>query len=258
MLFDSQHVLYLILSGILTVLLLWATAKFVKTEEKRIFILKLSAVVTVALHYSNIWVEYFSNGGSTDGLEGSHLFPIYPCHILMWLLVVVAFWKNKSGKAFTVLAEFCFWGGIVCGSIGILLNENYANTPDLRDWYILKGMLSHSTMIFGCLYTCVGKFMKIRVFNVVSVALGLIAFIIDGMFINALYAVCGLDEVNAMYLLHSPYESMPWLSPILMGAVAVLVLFAGLALYELRLPKEERWYTRLKKYTERFSVKEKN
>ncbi len=222
------------------------------------FILKLSAILTVVLHYSNIWVEFFSNGGSTSGLEGSHLFPIYPCHILMWLLFITAFLKNKSGKAFTVLSEFCFWGGIVCGVIGIVLNENYSATPDLTDWYILKGLLSHSAMIFGCLYILVGKFMTVRVFNVVSVAIGLIAFIVDGLFINALYALCNLPEVNAMYLLHSPYENMPWLSPILMGVVALLLLFAGLALYELRLPKEERWYAKLKNYVENISSKKEN
>lgn len=236
----------MLISAVLTAAALVLAAVFIKREEKKIFFLKLIAAVTVALHYSNIWVEFFGNGGSTDGLEGSHLFPIYPCHIMMWLLFIAAFLKNKSGIVFTAFAEFCFWGGLVCSSIGILLNENYANTPSLMDWSVFKGLLSHSTLLLGCIYMRVGGFMKIRVFNVVSVAAGLLLFLLDGVFANWLYAVCGLPEVNAMYLLHSPYPSMPWLSPLLMGAVGVSVLFIGLALYELSFPKEERWYCKLK------------
>ncbi len=248
MLFDLTHNLYMVISAIITVGILILASKFIKTDKNKELFLKWVAVITVILHYSIIWVEFFGNGGTTEGLEGSHLLPIYPCHIMMWILFIVAFIKNKSGKVFTILAEFAFWVGIVCASIGIILNENYSNTPTLTDWSVLKGLLSHSTLLLGCIYLLVGKFIRISVFNVVSSAIGLMLFIVDGLFANWLYAVCGLEEVNAMYLLHSPFDSMPWLSPILMGFVGITLLFAGLALYELTFPVEERWYTKLKNY----------
>ncbi|MBQ8319407.1 MAG: hypothetical protein IJX81_00835 [Clostridia bacterium] len=250
MLFDLTHILYMLISAVLSALLLSAAYVWIKKDVQKTLFLKVVATVTVILHYSGIWVEFFGNGGSTAGLEGSHLLPIYPCHIMMWLLFVTAFIKNKQSFAFRTLAEFCFWGGIVCGTIGILLNENYSSTPDLRDWSILKGLLSHSTLLIGCIYMRVGSFMKIRVYNTLSVVIGLMLFIVDGLFANWLYAVCGLPEVNAMYLLYSPFPSMPWLSPMLMGAVGVSVLLAGLALYELHFPKEERWYFKLKEKIE--------
>ena len=246
MLFDTTHILYMAISALSTAGLLVLAIFFVKKEEHKNLILKVTATITIILHYSSIWVEYFSNGGSTSGVEGSHLLPMYPCHIMMWLFFVSSFIKNKSSTVFTVLAEFCFWGGIICASIGIIANENYANTPSLLEWNILKGLLSHSTLLFGCIYMLAGKFIKIRMFNVVSVALGLTLFIVDGLFVNWLYDVCNLEEVNAMYLLHSPFESMPWLNPMLMGLVGLSVLAAGLALYELSFPVEERWYTKLK------------
>lgn len=246
MLFDTTHILYMVISAVVSAGVLFVTALFLKTQEKKVLFLKWVAAVTVILHYSNIWVQYFGNGGSTDGLEGSHLLPIYPCHIMMWLLFIAAFLKNKSGTLFTMLAEFCFWGGLVCGSIGILLNENYSNTPSLLDWEVFKGLLSHSTLLIGCIYMLVGGFIKIRVFNVVSVAVGLCLFLVDGAFANWLYKVCGLPEVNAMYLLYSPFPSMPWLSPMLMGAVGCSVLFIALAVYELQFPEEERWYYKAK------------
>ncbi len=133
MLFDWTHILYMVISAAISAVILILAAKFLKSEDKKIAFLKIIAVITVILHYSTIWVEYFGNGGSTDGVEGSHLFPIYPCHIMMWLLFIAAFLKNKSGTLFTVLADFCFWAGIVCSSIGILLNENYVSTPTLAD-----------------------------------------------------------------------------------------------------------------------------
>ncbi len=246
--FDTTHILYMVISVVLTAVLLVLAAVFIKKQEQKNLILKAIAIVTVSLHYSSIWVEYFSNGGSTAGVEGSHLIPMHPCHIMMWLLFITAFIKNKSGTVFTIFAEFCFWGGIVCASIGIIANQNYDNTPSLLDWEVLKGLLSHSTLLLGCIYILVGKYIKIRMFNVVSVALGLMLFIVDGLFVNWLYAVCKLEEVNAMYLLHSPFESMPWLNPMLMGLVGLSILATGLALYELSFPVEERWYTKLKNY----------
>jgi hypothetical protein len=252
MLFDLTHSLYMIISVLLSVGVFFAAARFCKAGESKELFLKWVAVITVVLHYSNIWVQYFGNGGSTDGLEGSHLLPIYPCHIMMWLLFITAFKKKKSGVLFTMLAEFCFWGGIICGSIGIILNENYASMPTLADWGVFKGLLSHSTLIIGCIYMRVGGFMKIRVFNVLSVAAGLCVFLADGIFANWLYKVCGLPAVNAMYLQHSPYPSTPWLSPILMGVVGCLVLFAILVVYEQRFPEEERWYNKAKEKIRRF------
>lgn len=246
MLFDLTHILYMVISAIVSGGVLTLVAFLLNGKEKKELFLKWVAIITVILHYSNIWVQYFGNGGSTDGLEGSHLFPIYPCHIMMWLLFIASFIKNKEGTLFTMLAEFCFWSGIICGSIGIILNENYANTPSLADWGVLKGLLSHSTLIIGCIYMRVGGFIKIRVFNVLSVAAGLCVFLADGIFANWLYKVCGLPEVNAMYLLYSPYPSVPWLSPMLMGVVACTILFIVLALYELHFPEEERWYNKAK------------
>ena len=246
MLFDTPHILYMIISTLAIAAALVAATLFIKSEGKKEAFLKVVAVITVVLHYSNIWVEYYGNGGSTVGLEGSHLFPIYPCHIMMWLLFITAFIKNKKSIPFTILAEFCFWGGIICATFGTVLNSNYNDNSNLADWYILKGLLSHSTLILGCIYMLVGRFIKIRMFNIVSACVGLAFFIVDGVFANWLYEVCELGEVNAMFLLYSPIESMPWLSPYIMGLMGITLMFIVISIYELHLPKEERWYFKVK------------
>ena len=251
MLFDTTHVLYMIISTAAIAAALVAATLFIKGEKGKEAFLKVVAVVTVLLHYSNLWVEYFGKQGSTAGLEGSHLFPIYPCHIMMWLLFITAFIKNKKSAVFTVFAEFCFWSGIVCATFGTVLNSNYYDNPNLNDWFILKGLLSHSTLLLGCIYMLVGRFMKLRMFNIISVCFGLALFILDGVFANWLYSVCGLEEVNAMFLLYSPIESMPWLSPYIMGLMGITFMFIVISIYELFLPKEQRWYSKIKNVFEK-------
>lgn len=253
MLFDTTHILYLIISSFLTIGGLCACYFLIKKESHKLIVLKISAVSTVVIHYSSLWVDFFTTGNAQ--VQSSMLLPIYPCNICMWLLLISAFCKRRNNVAFRILTEFTFWAGTVCGMIGIVLNENYANTPTLLDYDILKGLLSHSTMVFGAIYLLVSGMVKIRVFNAISAICGLLFFLLDGAIINGLYAIFALEPVNSMYLLEPPFPDMPWLQNYLMGIVAVLLIFAIGVLYEfLTLPKEKRWYYKLKekqKQTER-------
>ncbi len=239
--FNLQHILYMVISGILTVGLLLLFAFKVKDENRKIFILKIFAVATVIIHYSDLWVNFFASGGNA-AVSSVHILPVYPCNVVMWLLLVCAFVKKKS-LLFTLLADFCFYGGVICGVIGIALNTNFGNNPTLLNYDVLKGLLSHSTMLFGCLYLKVSGFVKMRVFNVVGVTLGLVSFIVCGCLVNGLYTCFDMTPPDGMFLTSNPYLPV---SPIVLGIVAVVLLFFALALYELTFPKEERWYVKLK------------
>ena len=246
--FNTQHILYILISGIVTALLLILSAKYAKTDELKNRILKFFAVATVVIHYSNLWVDYFTTGGAT--IENNQILPVYPCNVVMWMLLIASLLENKKRLLFQLLSEFCFYGGTICGVIGIVLNANFDNTPTLADYDILKGMLSHSTMLFGCLYMLVGGYVKIRVFNAVSVTAGLATFVLCGMGVNALYEFFGMDAPDGMWLRSNPYFN---LSPMVLGIFFVIILFGVLALWELRLPVEERWYHKLhrRKHNER-------
>ena len=243
--FNTQHILYMVISGILTAVLLALSAKYAKDDDTKNRILKFFAVITVAIHYSNLWVDYFTTGGAT--VENNQILPVYPCNVVMWMLLLSSLLQNKKRLLFQLLSEFCFYGGTVCGVIGIVLNANFGNTPTLADYDILKGMLSHSTMLFGCLYMLVGGYIKIRVFNAVSVATGLGTFVLCGMGVNALYDFFGMEAPDGMWLRSNPYLSF---SPMVLGIIFVIVLFGVLALWELRLPVEERWYHKLQRRKE--------
>ena len=240
--FNTQHILYIILSGVITILLLALCRHCVRDESKKNCILKITAVVTVLIHYSNIWVEYFTTGGTVT-VENNHLLPVYPCNVVMWMLLIVACMKEKKGLWFDMLAEFCFYGGTVCGVLGIVLNTNFDNTPTLADYDVLKGLLSHSTMLFGCLYMLIGGYIRIRVFNSVSIMAGLLCFISCGMAVDSLYIACGMEAPDGMWLRSNEYLPIP---PLLLGALAPVIVFIVLSLWELRLPSEERWYHKRK------------
>ncbi len=219
----------------------------VKSDKGKKAILVSFAVVTVVLHFSSLWVDFFTTGEAV--MQEPMLLPIYPCNVVMWLLLIVSIIKKREDKvAYRLLSEFTFYAGVVCGIIGIVFNENFGNNPTLADWDILKGMLSHSTMVFGCAYLLVGGYIKIRVANVLSGIVGLVFFLVDGFIINGLYAIFKLDPCNSMYMLENPFPPMPWLSPYLMGLFAVILVFAFTAIYEqCALKKEERWYQIFKK-----------
>ena len=226
-------------------MLVFKTNMEVKNEKFKNIIIRVLAVVTVILHFSDVYVSFFTTGTADVGSE--HLLPIYPCHILMWLLLICAFLKNRNNKAAKVLQEFTFFAGIVCGSLGILFNERFDSHPTLTDWNTLKGLLSHSTLIMGCIYLLVARFIKIRVSNTISVFLGLCLFLVDGYIINGLYKVFGLGECNSMYLQKPPLEGLEWFSTWFMGMLGIAIVFIITVLYEwLALKKEDRWYVILK------------
>ena len=247
---NSQHIIYMIVSGLLTIALLTLAGMHIHDEKNKNRILLFSAVITVILHYSNLWVEYFVSGG-TATVENNHILPVYPCNVVMWMLLVAALIRNKKRLIFRILSEFCFYVGTICGILGIVLNFNFDNTPTLADYSVLKGMLSHSTMLFGCLYMAVGRYVKFRVFNIISICSGLGIFIVCGQLVNALYEHYGMTAPDGMWLKGNPYVGVP---PIALGFVAAAILFIPLHLRELRLPVEERWYRKLfrRKHNERF------
>ncbi len=245
MLFDKNHILYMVISAVITAgLLVGAHFLFRKQKHKDLF-LKFWAVATVVIHFSSIYYDYYIAKIVHPSLGLSLFIPAYACNVCMWLLVIVAF-GNKESKIIKLLAQFVALGGIVCGTIGILLNENYSS-GGLDSYEVLKGLISHSTMLVGSLYVLVGGYIRIRVKNsVLGVTIGLTILFIDGLIVNNLNKWFGQESVNSMYLQKAPFEAMPWLNTLTIGIIGVLVSFLISAIVELiTVPKNERWYVRV-------------
>lgn len=256
MLFDTPHILYMVISTLITIGLLIVFGLKIKKYEHKKIILKIFAVLTVVLHFSSLWVDFFAQGSAA--IESPMLLPIYPCNVMMWLLLICAFLKRKENIAYKILLEFTALAGIVCAFVGIAFNANYGATPNLLDWDILKGLLSHSTLMFGCLYLIVSGFVKIRVFNTFSIFCGLCLLLIDGGIINGLYAVFNLPPCNSMYLLEPPFAGAPWLNTFMIGVIALILIFVIGVLYEqFALKREERWYSVIRRKFSKHEIEEK-
>jgi len=245
MLYDFTFILYLSISAIFTISFLIFAFVFIKKDDTKTIILKVFSLLVVAIHYSSIWVNYFSSGTAT--IDNTMILPIYPCNVIMWTLLITAFTKNKKSKFFKVIAEMTFYFGVIGGGIGLLFNANYDADSNLTNYVVLKGLLSHTFLILGSMYLLVGKFIKIRVSNVISCTIGFVILLLDGLFINGLFEYFNLPAVNSMYLLQIPFESLKWLNTITIGIIGLFIVTAVTMLYEqIFLPKKERWYYKLK------------
>ena len=229
----------------LTVLLMIVCKKTIRSDKTKDRVLKWTALAVVAIHYSSLYVDYFSNHGEA-AIDNTMILPVYPCNIVMWLLVIVAFMKNKESSLYKTLAEFTFIGGTFCGVIGVMFNINFLNNPDLADYDILKGLVSHSVMIFGTVYLYVFNYVKIEVLRTTrSIFFGLLLFASCGLLVNVLFAVFDISSVNAMFMLEPPIPELPFFNFFTIGILGVILSFVGLNVYEaFSLPKEERWLTK--------------
>ncbi len=251
---DTNHILYSVISFAITALLIVLFVKTVKTQNTKNGIVKACAIATVLIHYSPLYYDYFTTGSAE--VYDTMLMPVYPCNVAMWMLMLAAFLKNKGSGFFRILAESTFYLGVVGGVVGIVFNEIYMGNPDLTDWHVLHGLLSHSTMLLGCIYLLAGGYIKIRVDNVISGVLCLLFLIADGIVIISLHRLFGLTPPNCMFLLENPFPQIKWFNPLVLGVIALILLFAVTAIYEhITLEKEERWYSRLQKKLEEVILK---
>lgn len=216
--------LYFAFSLLLILPLLRLCQKHIKKESARDFILKFTCVLTVLLHYSDITVAFLR--GEQAVANSSHLFPIYPCHIMMWLSLIAAFLASKKGKLFPVIADFVFYFGTFCAIFGIVFNSNYLQTPELSDYSILKGLVSHSTLLFACLYLyAMGYIHAEPKQNARHVLYGFVFLLVDGMFFNFLFEKLGLPSVNSMYLQELPFPQYPFINTTTIGVAGILVAY---------------------------------
>ena len=238
--FNTQHILYMLISGVLTAASLFFAHRHIKDEPTKNKILRFFAIVTVVLHYSNLWVDYFTTGGNAF-ISSNQLLPIYPCNVIMWMLLIVSLMQSKHRRLFHILSEFCFIVGSVCGTLGIVLNINFGNNPTLANYEILKGLLSHSTMLFGCIYLYVGGYVRIRMFNFVSVIAGLCCFITCGLVSNNIFRHFGMEAPDGMWLHSNLIYGIP---PLVLALIVTTILFVAINLWQMHFPKEDRWYNK--------------
>ena len=229
--FDENHIKYMVITGLIGAVLiipLW----LLKNQNLNKAAIKFFALLTLAIQYSPLWIDFFTTGKAQ--VDADMLLAIYACNVCMWLLFISSLILEKNGTVAALIRDFTFWAGVVCGAVGTIFNINYGNNPDLSDYFILKGLLTHATMVYGSILLFTSGIVKIRVIrSTASVIFGMALFFGVGTAINALYANFGLPPCNSMYLLQDPFPDMPWINVKNIFLLAILTVIVISSLYRI-------------------------
>ena len=225
-------------------LFLYAAKKLVKTENNKRLVFLFITLSTVLIHYSIMLYQY------AKGLEveiGYNMFlPAYPCNVMMWVSFVLAFLRTDS-RGFDVLKDFVAYVGTVCGVAGLMFNINFLNNP-VFDFENVKSLVSHATMIAGCLYLFTMKYVKVdTIHNVLSCLIGSTIFVASGLYTNFIVEKVLLDEsMNAMFM--NGMDKYTYINFFPIGLVGLLLLTIFTTVYEtICYEKNERWYEKIRK-----------
>lgn len=234
--YPTEHILYIILSLIVTGLILYL-GHFIKSQKGKNLFLLFWSFACFFMHNIMIYVSYVRNGGGSGFAADNQIFPIYFCNYMMFLLVITALWNNKESKFFKAMATFVAYGG----TFGALITL-FVTPPGLGAIATAQAAFSHSFMLLGCLWLFVGGYVKINVYNTVIFVLGLLSCGVVGGAVELFHYAFKLPSPNAMYLVHGPVElpEFKWWM-FFIALTAIVFVFTCIWEYFTR-PKAERWY----------------
>ena len=180
------------------------------------------------------------------------LLPIYPCNVVMWGCLIYGIMKNKDSKPAKFLADYLFWFGIFSTLVGMFANVDFINNPTLKDYDVTKGIVAHATLLFNVLLIFVFGHIKVDLIkNMTHIIIAVIMMCLIGLYCNIVFEVLVSSEkaydVNSMFILHSPFPSIPFLIYPVIASCALVLYFGLFSICEIFVyKKENRWFNRIK------------
>jgi hypothetical protein len=229
-LFDLTHILYILVSLIVSILILFYAKRYLIKQKHKDFLLKTFGLLTFFLHVSVLWVDFLNDGSA--GVPDNVLFPIYFCNASMYLLLLTSLWTNKGSKVFNYLAIITAYSGFFGATISLFYPAYYLGSTSMFEWGVLKSMLSHTTMWIGSVWLLLGGYFKIERKNVLVYFIGLLIFGMVGIIVNLTFDLAGLYAPNAMYLQHPPLDDVPLLSAYTIAFLMTLLIFLFTSSYQ--------------------------
>ena len=231
--------------------LLWLVKKYAKTEKTKNLIFLVSAVVTILFHYSSLFIHCF-DGTAIEYLKETPnlILPIYPCNVVMWSCLLYALIKNKSSRLGNFLADYIFWFGIISTLVGMFANVDFIRNPTLLDYDITKSIGAHATLLFSVLLLPIYGRIKIELkSNMLHIIVCIVEMFIVGAYCNLVFmALVSYEtayQVNSMFLIHSPFDGISFLTYPVIALIAIPLYFIVFAVCELfAYKKGERFYDR--------------
>lgn len=215
--------------------------KFARTDKAKRTILMIVSLSIVACHYSSLLFHLIADGTVWDHLSGNPnlLLPIYPCNVVMWCCVILCFVDFRS-RLFAFLTDYIFLFGLPSALVGMFANVDFVRNPSLLNYDVTTGIIAHAIMLFNVILLPVFGFYKINFTkNLIHILWSIVGMFLIGCYCNIVCRVIGSEsyayQVNSMFLLHSPFENIPFLKyPLIAGVAAVayaIILFSGEKLF---------------------------
>ena len=236
----------------LIVLGLWLVKKCVKREHTQNIILIVAALFTIVFHYSSFVFKLLSGGNAIEYLSEmpNLILPIYPCNVVMWSALIFALLKNKKSRVAAFFVDYLFWFGIVSTLVGMFANVDFIMNPTLADYENFKSITAHATLLFNILLLPIFGYIKIDVKrNITNIIISIFVMAVIGGYCNlvfrALVSEVAAYDVNSMFLMHSPFEGVEFLTYPVISLMAVPIYFAVFVICDLCVHKKgERFYNK--------------
>ena len=231
----------------LIVLGLYLTKRYVVSDRAREIVLILAASFTILFHYSSFIFRLVSGGDAIGYLAETPnlLLPIYPCNVVMWSALIFACLKNKSSRLGAFFADYIFWFGIVSTLVGMFANVDFIKNPTLADYENVKSIAAHATLLFNVLLLPLFGYVKVDVKrNLVNIILSVLAMAVIGGYCNLVFYTLASPEaaydVNSMFLLHSPFDGVGFLTYPVIALIAIPIYFLVFLICDLAVNKKEK------------------
>ena len=233
---------------------LWLVKRYVKTAHVQNIILIAAAIFTIIFHYSSFLARLLTGGDAIEYLSQNPnlLLPIYPCNLVMWSALVFALLKNKESKLGTFLIDYLFWFGVISTLVGMFANVDFINNPTLADYDNVKSIGAHATLLFNILLLPIFGYVKVDVKrNMTNIILSIFEMAIVGGYCNWLFWAVASKEtaynVNSMFLIHSPFDGVDFLTYPIIVLIAIPIYLALFIVCDMCVHKKgERFYDKLK------------
>jgi hypothetical protein len=211
---------------------LWLIKRCVKRERTQSIILIVAAAFTVVFHYSSFIFKLFSGSDAIEYLGNTPnlILPIYPCNVVMWSALIFAFLKNKKSRVASFFVDYLFWFGIVSTLVGMFANVDFINNPTLADYENFKSIGAHATLLFNILLLPFFDYIKIDVKrNIKSIIISILIMAAIGGYCNLVFcALASKDaayDINSMFLIHSPFDALNFLTYPVIAMIAIPLYF---------------------------------
>ena len=207
---------------------LWLIKRYVKSERAKNIILICAADFTILFHYSSFLFKLITGGDAMEYLRTAPnlILPIYPCNIVMWSALIFSLLKNKRSRFGVFVSDYLFWFGVLSTLVGMFANVDFINNPTLADYENFKSIAAHATLLFNVLLLPMFGYIKTDVKrNMTSIVISIFVMALVGGYCNLVFYALASEEVaydvNSMFLLHSPFEGIAFLTYPVIALISV-------------------------------------